>query len=1005
MRKISKTLLFCALIITIVAQAESAIEQNQADVFVGQDLYLQGTELISYQMSTGEHTLIFQGGFSMSVGSNHFQSGKAVVWLESVKKEYQGRTSIDYRVRVYLVEKVLVQKGASYRTTDLRQKIVENGHSIVVHLDVTGEVFITAEKREVANPRDFQIYKEALQAMVPVLAKSEIRPEARVPGTPEETILPGPTGYIESVVEREKKLAKAETQDEKEKEPKFIYPVNISPAGETALKFESVKRNGMEIDTVIGRVYVWQKQDEEGNLLELQADNIVIYRDTKGTTEEAPPKAEDVLAKGPVKAIYLSGDVVLTEGQRTIRADEVYYDFDEKKALAVNAVMKNYDEERGIPIYVKAARLQQVAENKFAAEHIVMTSSEFYQPQISFTASSILITDTTTLDQQKGKMTDSSYDAEMRDVRLKSGDRTLFYWPKIRSNLQRPDVPLKSLHFGNDNTWGTSLESRWYLSRVLGLREPEGVDSTMALDYFSERGVGGGAEIEYENEDYFGRMIGYIVNDRGEDRLGRNRLRENIEPPRDLRGRASLFHRQYLPYNWQLTTGIGYVSDEHFLEQYYRGEYQLRPEQETYVYLKRIEENWGVDLLGKARINDFADVMEEAPSAGYYLVGQSLFNDAFTLYSDTQIGRYRQRVGKNHSITISEDPFTFAQHTTELDMPLRLDPFKVVPFTAVTFGYDDRSGFNRSLVDGTGTGSFGEDQVWIGQAGVRVLTQYWSVYPNVQSRLFDLNQIRHIIKPELTAVTFEESDSLVEQHNILNFGVSQRLQTKRGPQGKERTVDWMRLDTDLTWVNNSEPASSASTDRLIWSRPFIPLSVFAGPKIFYSDLDNNLGLRRFETFGPRRNYFASDYIWRVSDTTAVLSDMNYDMQSGVVQQYNVGFTRLVWPNLSYYVGSRYLRRVEVLDEKGSNAFTFAATYILDPRYTLVFSQQFDFDYGANIRSDVTLIRRYHRMFCSLTLSSDDSLDQQSVVFSIWPQGVQELAIGSRRYTDIGSGAY
>jgi hypothetical protein len=254
-------------------------------------------------------------------------------------------------------------------------------------------------------------------------------------------------------------------------------------------------------------------------------------------------------------------------------------------------------------------------------------------------------------------------------------------------------------------------------------------------------------------------------------------------------------------------------------------------------------------------------------------------------------------------------------------------------------------------------------------------------------------------------VTFEESDSLVEQHDVLNFGVSQRLQTKRGPQGRERTVDWMRLDTDLTWVDNSEPVSSASTDRLIWSRPFVPLSVFAGPKIFYSDLDDNLGLRKFENFGPRRNYFASDYIWRVSDTTAVLSDINYDLQSGIVQQYNVGFTRLVWPNLSYYLGSRYLRRVEVLDEKGSNAFTFAATYVLDPRYTLVFSQQFDFDYGANIRSDITVIRRYHRMFCSLTLSADASLDQQSVVFSIWPQGVHELAIGSRRYTDIGGGMY
>jgi hypothetical protein len=106
----------------------------------------------------------------------------------------------------------------------------------------------------------------------------------------------------------------------------------------------------------------------------------------------------------------------------------------------------------------------------------------------------------------------------------------------------------------------------------------------------------------------------------------------------------------------------------------------------------------------------------------------------------------------------------------------------------------------------------------------------------------------------------------------------------------------------------------------------------------------------------------------------------------------------VWPNLSYYIGSRYLRSVEVLDEKGSNAFVFAATYEIDPRYTLIFSQQYDFDYGANMRSDISLIRQYHRLFYGVTFSADQSLDQQAIVFSIWPQGVPEIALGPRRYT-------
>jgi hypothetical protein len=143
----------------------------------------------------------------------------------------------------------------------------------------------------------------------------------------------------------------------------------------------------------------------------------------------------------------------------------------------------------------------------------------------------------------------------------------------------------------------------------------------------------------------------------------------------------------------------------------------------------------------------------------------------------------------------------------------------------------------------------------------------------------------------------------------------------------------------------------------------------------------------------------------VSDTTAVLSDAYFDMQSGIMQQLNVGFSRLCWPNLSYYIGSRYLRQYETsLGEKGSNAFTFAATYVLDPRYTVVFLQQYDFDSGANIRSDITLIRKYHRVYFGVTLSADESLDESAVVFSLWPEGVPELAVGLRRYMGLGDAA-
>jgi hypothetical protein len=336
-------------------------------------------------------------------------------------------------------------------------------------------------------------------------------------------------------------------------------------------------------------------------------------------------------------------------------------------------------------------------------------------------------------------------------------------------------------------------------------------------------------------------------------------------------------------------------------------------------------------------------------------------------------------------------------------MPLVVGRAKVVPFIAGTAAYEDGAGFYRELDGGTATP---QDSVWYGEAGVRVSTNpYWKVFPDVQSKLWDLNQLRHVIRPYMTAVTYTQTESVIEQRDTLNVGISQRLQTKRGVGDKQRNVDWMLLDMGVTWVNDSGD-SSAGPDKFLWNNPSIPLvnsfgstiPLFGAPVGLAPQQDR----RGSHIYGPRRNYFGADYVWRLTDTTAVLSDMYYDIQRGVVQQYNVGLTHLRWPNLQFYLGSRYLKNLDNnFGQHGSNAVTFAVTYALDPRYTVIFSQQYDFDYGKSIRNDMSLIRRYHRVYWGLTYSVDSSLDRYSVGFSLWPQGVKGLGFGDRKYAGVG----
>jgi len=754
------------------------------EAFVGQDLHLAAKELINYQLSTGEHTLVFQDRFSMSIGANQFSSDSAVVWLESVAIKYRDRVRIDYKTTAYLQGNIQAQKAKGARTTDLSQTVLERGQTMIVQFEVGGEIFVTADKRDVADPRKLGLYIKAIEACRAIGIKAKFIPEVKI-------VTPEPPPVIEEKIKEKKEIVPGTPYGEiakpvkpEEKVIRFRYPINIAPSGEVSPQVEWDEEKG--IGTVIGRFYLWQKRDEKGGLLELQADNAIIFYSSQGPEVGA----QDILAKGAVSTIYLSGNVVMTEGQRIIRADELCYDFERKKSLAINAVMRSFDTGRGIPIYVRAAELRKLAENKFAADNISLTTSEFYLPQISLNASKVVITDMTSADEQQGGppwRADHLYDAELRKVRLKMHDKTVFYWPYMRANLQRPDIPLKSIQTSYDRTWGYSVETRWYLARLLGLREPKGTESTYALDYYGKRGVGTGVEIDYARENYFGTLLGYVINDTGDDDLGRYYTRRNLKPPRKLRGRFLWRHRHFLPYNWQLTTEIGYASDEHFIEQYYRSEFNVGKEQETLVHLKRIEDNWGLSFLGKVRINNFVNKLEELPTAEFHWTGQSFLNDKLTFYSDNQVSRFRQRYAS--SSALSEQFFTFVSTRNEVDMPMTIGRTKVVPFVAGTVAYEDGMGF-RTNIDGSPTSS--EDKVWFGEGGVRVSPQpYWKVFPGVKSQIWDLNQLRHIVSPYITAVGYIESDSVIEQRDMLNVGISQRLQTKRGTDDNQRTVDWM----------------------------------------------------------------------------------------------------------------------------------------------------------------------------------------------------------------------
>ena len=999
---------------TVFVHQAGAQTSEGVDLFAGQDLHLAARRVTTYKSpepAGAEHILAFEQDFSMAIGDNRLTSDGAVLWLRTVATDYLGTHRIDYNAQVYLQGNVSVQQGKGARTTDLSRVVVDRGEALITRFLVNGEVFVTADEHNTVSAFDIeglQIYKDAVAAIKPVRHEPVISAEAQVPSlaepAPEPVAEPKETWRITDIFKV--KLPKLPAEKPPLEEPvveeiKFEYPVNITGLWQQPLQIEDTDTmDGSRVSTVTGRFYLWQKRDEKGGLLELQADSAVVFHRPGQSELGSNQRDENILAGGSVQAAYLKGNIVMTEGPRTIRADELYYDFQKRRALAVNAEMRTFDPERGIPVYLRAVRLRQIAENVFNADSITLTTSEFYIPQVQLDASRVLLTDTTGIEARTGKKPPKhSYDAILYDAKIKLDQNTIFYWPRLRTDFERPDIPIKSMHIGRDSEFGASVETRWHLSRLLGLQEPAGVDSVLAVDYFGKRGAGAGVEIDYKREDYFGDIIGYVLRDRGTDDLGRTTDRKNQDPGEDIRGRFRFRHRHYLPFDWQATIETSYASDENFLEWFYRSEFDTGKKQETLVHLKRLRDNWAFSFLGNFRINDHKTMTEELPSVEFHLKGASFWDHKLTFYSDTQISRFRDRLSSNILPTDPKagDPqqfYTFASTRNEVDMPFMWNTVKIVPFVAATYGYEDQDGYFTRL-DGTSTAPDHDDSVLLGEAGIRAATMYWKENQFVKSRLWDINGIRHIIKPHVEAVFYHDSDETTEMRDVVNVGVSQRWQSRRGPEDDLRSFDWMRLDVDATWLRDDADSAlgavgSYGPAKFIWNDPAIPTL-----------------LRRDEYFyALMRNSVNADYTWRLSDTMTVLGDMNYDIQSGVVQQLNIGVSRYVHPDISYYIGNRYLRPVIIdissddIYEEGSNSVVAAATYALNPKYTATFAQEYNFDFGKNVKSELTLLRRYHRMYYGFTFATDESLKRKSIVFSIWPQGVRELALGRRRYIGL-----
>ncbi len=746
---------------------------------------------------------------------------------------------------------------------------------------------------------------------------------------------------------------------------------------------------------------------------EFAADNLVMWiknlngRDLNGGLPIDPAQGGDSRLE---LELFMTGNVVVRSKDeqisavtnlkvvttRTLRAEQIYYDVNKNKAVALRADLELAFDNQPDTVHLQAQRMDRLGRSEWHATRASAFSSKLpSDPGLEFLTSEATLTERETVRRNifglpyrklPSGEPDTSFERTLtgRNARAELLGVPIFYTPYLRTDPSQPLGPLLGFGFGTNRIFGTQFYTSWDLYNLFALRPPPGHKWRLSVDYFDKRGPAGGSDYTYTNPDFFGFFGAnkgfvnvYGVSDRGGDILGASRGIEPIQsaasfvPPRDqrtfFRGRALWRNQQELyadrdsdnlltsgPY-LTLQSQFAHQSDKNFFEQYFKQEFNNGPNQETFSDLSGSNGRLHGSLLVQGgQDRNWMTETRWLPQAKGALLGQSFF-DLFTYNGRVDAGyaNFRPAQVSPPPLFSTEQKFINtgrADWWQELSLPVAAGPVKVVPYGIVDLtGYtEDLNGNSRGRVFGAGGArasiSFSRlfteasseifnvrglnhkatlhSNYYYGRSSVRYtdlpqldrldddvidLTRR-SITPFQTTNLFTPGFVKGpdgialatspIFDPQQLAIRrlVENRVDTRDDMQVVQLGLDQRLQTKRGYPGREHTVDWLSVDVSASLFPQAEK----------------------------------------DNYGKSAAFLEYNTLWNVGDQTALSSSGWFDPFASGARYYNLGMYINRPDKTSFYLGYRETNPVN------SKAAIVAIGYQLTKKYGVNVSSNYDF---------------------------------------------------------------
>ncbi len=421
----------------------------------------------------------------------------------------------------------------------------------------------------------------------------------------------------------------------------------------------------------------------------------------------------------------------------------------------------------------------------YVGANSMVTSDDYDKPTYRINAKTIVI------------VPGEYIEAKQATLRLGNSKIPVFYFPYYRASL-KGDGPRWEITPGYRTAYGPYLLNtyHWYRS--------EAFDSSIHLDGRYKRGVGVGPDFQWRSKTWGdGTLKGYYANDLepGVD--------SNLKPIDDDRYRIWFAHQANPRTNLTVTAVARYQSDPFVIHDFFEGEYRRNVQPSTFVEANQLWSNYSLDVLAQPQVNDFFETVERLPDIKLTGFRQQIGATPLYYESESSVGYFR----RNFASSSTNDLFAAMRADTLHQVVLPYNFFNwlnVEPRVGGRFTHYGEA-------DGRGTTTTDENR-GVFNTGMEVNTKASRLWPEVQSRLWQLDGLRHIVQPSinysfvpnpsvsprrlpqfdyeiassrLLPIEFPDYNSIdaIDSQNALRLGLRNKLQTKRKGQ-LDNVVHW-----------------------------------------------------------------------------------------------------------------------------------------------------------------------------------------------------------------------